>query len=125
MSEDDEVVGRDGDAPGSSQRLRPYEAEGGDADVFEVFVQWERGQPHEHAETVNAPDADMALTLAKRNVDLRSGPVDVWVAPRRAMRRAGSDDPALTPTTDRSYRTVRWFVDNRIDVDERFDVEGE
>jgi len=108
------TTGGEGDAGAPADHsIRPYEAEGGRADVYEVFVQWERGKPHEHAGTVNAPDVDMALTLAKRNVDLRAEPVDVWVAPRRSMRRAGPDDPALTPTTDRSYRSVRWFVENR------------
>jgi len=107
----------DGDAREGAERLRPYKAEGGRLDVYEVFVQWERGKPHEHAETVNASDADMALLLAKRNVDLRLEPVDIWVAPRRAMRRAGPDDPALTPTTDRDYRSVLWYVDNQIEVE--------
>lgn len=101
-----------------SERLTPYEAEGGRQDVYEVFVQWQRGRPHEHAETVNASDPDMALTLAKRNVDLRSEPVDIWVAPRRAMRRVSPDDPSLRPSTDRGYRETGWYAEHRIEVDE-------
>ena len=100
-----------------AERLTPYEAEGGHLDVYEVFVQWQRGKPHEHAETVNASDPDMALTLAKRNVDLRLNPVDIWVAPRRAMRRVSPDDPSLSPSTDRSYRETSWYAENRIEVE--------
>jgi len=100
------------------ERLTPYEAERGHQDVYEVFVQWQRGKPHEHAETVNASDPDMALTLAKRNIDLRSDPVDIWVAPRRAMRRVSPEDPSLRPSTDRSYRQTAWYAEHRIEVEE-------
>lgn len=80
---------------------------------YEVFVQWQRGEPHEHAETVTAPDPEMALTLAKRNVDVRSEPVDVWVAPQAAMRKTSADDTTLTPSTDRGYRNVQWYAEHR------------
>lgn len=99
------------------ERLVPYEAEHGRQDVYEVFVQWQRGKPHEHAETVNAPDPDMALMLAKRNIDLRSEPVDIWVAPRRAMRRIRPGDSTVVPSTDRSYRRTHWYAENNVEVE--------
>ena len=88
-------------------RLEPYE----------VFVQWRRGKPHEHAETITASDPDMALHLAKRNVDVRGEPVSIWVSPRAAMRTTTGDDTTLTPSTDRGYRSVQWYAEN--DVEER------
>lgn len=102
---------------GEGERLEPVEAEHGKQDVYEVFVQWQRGKPHEHAETINAPDPEMALLLAKRNIDLRSDPIDIWVAPRRTMRRTRPGDTAIVPTTDRSYRRTEWYAENRIEVD--------
>lgn len=77
---------------------------------FEVFVQWERGKPHTHEEVVNASDAEMAITLAKRNVDVRREPESIWVVPRSEVRATTSDDPTLTPSTERSYRNVEWYA---------------
>lgn len=82
-------------------------------EAYEVFVQWKRGKPHEHAETITASDPEMALTLAKRNVDLRSEPVSIWVSPQSAMARTASDEPSLVPSTDRAYRNVRWYAETR------------
>lgn len=82
---------------------------------YEVFVQWRRGKPHEHAETVNAPDPEMALLLAKRNVDVRSEPVNIWVAPRSEIRATDPEDTTLVPSTDRGYRTAQWYSEHRIE----------
>jgi phenylacetate-CoA oxygenase PaaH subunit len=79
-------------------------SEAGGEDRFDVFVQWRRGQPHEYAETVLAPDTEMALMLAKRNIDVRGDPLSVWVAPQAAMAKSAADDPKVRPGTDRSYR---------------------
>lgn len=76
---------------------------------YEVFVQWDRGKSHEHARTVTAADDEMALMMAKRNVDLRAEPLDIWVTPRSAITRTDPDDTTITPTTDRSYRHVTGY----------------
>ena len=76
---------------------------------YEVFVQWKRGRPHEHAETITASDNESALMLAKRNIDLRSDPIDLWVVPRAAITRIDPDDTSLTPSTDREYRRVTGY----------------
>lgn len=77
---------------------------------YEVFVQWRRGQPHQHAETINASDDDTALMLAKRNIDLRAEPIDLWVVPRAAITQIDPDDTSLTPATDREYRRVTGYA---------------
>lgn len=79
---------------------------------FEVFVQWNRGDAHVHAETVTASDAKMALHLAKRNVDVRRGPLDIWIVPRDAVTRTSDDDTTLSPSLDRDYRNVQWYAEN-------------
>lgn len=76
----------------------------GGEERFDVFVQWQRGKPHEYAETILAPDAEMALLHAKRNIDVRGDPLSIWVAPQNAMAKSAANDPALRPSTDRSYR---------------------
>lgn len=78
---------------------------------YYVFVQWDRGKPHEYAQTITAADDEMALMLAKRNVDLRSEPVDIWVAPRSSFtQESPGEDPSLTPSTDREYRNVTGYT---------------
>lgn len=81
-------------------------------DRFEVFIQWDSGESHVHAETVSAPDPEMALHLAKRNVDVRREPLDIWVVPRDSIVRTSDDDTTLTPSIDRSYRNVQWYAEN-------------
>lgn len=99
-------------------QLQPDPDERG-VEPYEVFVQWRRGQSHEHAETINAPTDDMALMLAKRNVDLRQEPLSIWVVPRSEIARSSAADPSLVPSTDRSYRRVEWYAENQVDVEER------
>lgn len=81
-----------------------------DEERYDVFVQWQRGKPHEYAETVNASDPEMAFLLARRNVDVRAEPVSIWVAPRSAMWQSDLDDTTLSPSTDRSYRSVARYA---------------
>lgn len=77
---------------------------------YEVFVRWKRGDPPQHARTITAPDDEMALLHAKRNIDLRSEPIEIWVAPRRAITKSDPDDETITPTTDREYRMVQGYA---------------
>ena len=52
---------------------------------WEVFVQPEPGAPHQHAGTVHADDAELALQNA-RDVFARRGPVtNLWVVPASAI----------------------------------------
>lgn len=79
---------------------------------FEIFVQWQRGDAHEHAVTVQASDAEMALTLAKRNVDVRSEPVSIWAAPRSELEKTTTADTTLVPSIDRDYRSIAWYAES-------------
>ena len=79
---------------------------------FEVFVQWQRGDAHTHAITVRASDTEMALTLAKRNIDVRREPVSIWAVPRDEIKRTTMDDTTLVPSTEREYRNISWYARN-------------
>lgn len=73
---------------------------------FDVYVQWDRGDPHQHEETIRASNEETALMLAKRNIDVRLEPVSLRVAARSATRTTRLDDPSIILHTDRSYRNV-------------------
>lgn len=85
-------------------------------EAYEVLVQWQRGEPHEHAETIDAPSDRMALMLAKRNVDMRQDPLSIWVVPRAAISRTVPEDPTLALGTDRSYRNIQWYAEHRVEA---------
>lgn len=102
--------------PDAAFQLNPDPSQDG-LEPYEVFVQWTRGQPHEHAETIDAPSDEMAVMLAKRNVDVRAEPLSIWVTPRRALTRSRPGDTTLVPETDRSYRSVQWYAEHQVDLD--------
>lgn len=82
---------------------------------FDVYVQWERGKPHQHEESIRASNKDTALMLAKRNVDVRLEPLSLRVAARSATKTTKLGDPSLTPGTDRTYRNVQGYPTKEID----------
>ena len=54
--------------------------------LWEVFVQKKTGEPHEHAGSVHAADAEMALQNARDVYARRGGVTSLWVAPSTAIR---------------------------------------
>ncbi len=74
-------------------------------DVWAVFVQGRHRDAHVHAGDVHAPDAEMALVLAKENYTRRDPCVNLWVV--RADQIHATTRPAaemFVPATDKSYR---------------------
>lgn len=118
MGNDESEPELDDRLPEAAFQLEPDPDEDG-MEPYEVFVQWERGEPHQHAETIDAPSDEMAVMLAKRNVDVRQEPLSIWTVPRRALTRTGADDRTLVPETDRSYRSVGWYAKHQVDVEKR------
>ena len=53
--------------------------------VFEVFRQERRGQPFEHAGSVEAPDADFAEAWAREQYGRRGESVALWLVPREEI----------------------------------------
>lgn len=111
------------DAEADALQLEPTPEKEG-VEPYEVLVQWKRGEPHEHAETIDAPSDRMALMFAKRNIDMRQEPLSIWVVPRGEVTRSQPDDPTLKPNTDRSYRNIQWYAEHEVDVVEQLDDES-
>lgn len=75
------------------------------ADVWAVFLQARRRDAHVYVGDVHAPDAEMALLLAKENYARRDPCVSLWVVPARDIRAtAGDVEEMFEPATDKSYR---------------------
>ncbi len=73
--------------------------------VYEVFHQQARGEPHVYVGSVHAPDAEMALVLAKEQYARRQACVNLWVVPAEAITASRYEDADMFERhTDKSYR---------------------
>lgn len=73
--------------------------------LFEVFHQQARGEPHVHVGSVHAPDAEMAILMAKEQYARRQACVNLWVVPAGAILATRYDDADIFDRgTDKSYR---------------------
>lgn len=80
--------------------------------LWEVFVQGEAPGAHEHAGSVHAPDARMAL-LNARDVYSRRGVVrSIWVVPANAITASapGDADSFFEPGNDKVYRHPQFYT---------------
>ena len=78
--------------------------------VWEVFQQDRRGEHHHHVGSVHAPDAEMALVLAKENFVRRGPCVNLWVVPSSAiLATAYADADLFRPTSDKTYREAAGY----------------
>ena len=74
-------------------------------DVWAVFVQGRRRDAHVYAGDVHAPDAEMALVLAKENYTRRDPCVSLWVVRADQIHATGPAAAEMfVPATDKSYR---------------------
>lgn len=72
---------------------------------WEVFQQERRGEHHRHVGTVHAPDADVAIVMAKESFARRGACVNLWVTPAASVFATDYADADLFEhTTDKSYR---------------------
>ncbi len=79
-------------------------------DVYEVFRRSGHKEPFEHAGAVIAPDADMALLMAKECFLRRREGQHLWVA-RRSDLHSFSDESLLEIAADKSYRFPEGYRD--------------
>src|ERR1041385_2389773 len=61
--------------------------------LWEVFTQPPGGEPHQHAGSVHAPDAEMALQNARDTYARRGEAVSIWVVPSSALKTRGAPWP--------------------------------
>lgn len=79
-------------------------------ETWEVFHQTKRGDPHEHVGAVHAPDAEMALQMARDQFARRLKCASLWVVRSRDIAKTDyQDDSFFVQTTDKSYRDPKAF----------------
>ncbi len=80
-------------------------------DLWEVFTQPKTGKPHEHAGSIHAPDAEMALQNARDVYSRRGEAVSIWVVPANAITASSPDDsgPLFDPAHDKVYRHPQFY----------------
>lgn len=79
--------------------------------VWEVFVQAKAGAPHQHAGSVHAADAEMALQNARDVYTRRREGVSLWVVPAAAITASSPEDagPFFDPADDKPYRHPSFY----------------
>ncbi|MDX2199185.1 MAG: hypothetical protein SF069_09470 [Phycisphaerae bacterium] len=81
----------------------------GDLKAYEVFIQIERGRPHTHAGSLEAPDDAMALYYAREHYGRDQACVQVWVVPRTALLRTDYEKDLVFRNTDQNYRFAKGY----------------
>jgi ring-1,2-phenylacetyl-CoA epoxidase subunit PaaB len=79
--------------------------------LWEVFTQTRKGEPHEHAGSLHAPDPEMALQNA-RDVYARRGAIaNIWVVPATAITASQQidTDSFFDPMDDKIYRHPQFY----------------
>jgi ring-1,2-phenylacetyl-CoA epoxidase subunit PaaB len=79
--------------------------------LWEVFTQGPGGAPHEHAGSLHAPDAELALQNARDVYGRRGGVVSLWVVPAQAITASSPSDagPFFDPADDKPYRHPQFY----------------
>jgi len=79
--------------------------------LWEVFTQKKSGAPHEHAGSVRAADAEMALTNARDVYSRRNEAVNIWVVPAEFITASTPEDmgPFFDPANDKIYRNPNFY----------------
>jgi phenylacetate-CoA oxygenase PaaH subunit len=81
-------------------------------DLWEVFLRSKQGLDHKHCGSLHAPDAAMALRMARDVYTRRSEGVSIWVVPSREITASDPDDrqSSSEPMGDKIFRHPT-FVD--------------
>ena len=79
--------------------------------LWEVFTQAKDGAPHEHAGSVHAADAELALQNARDVYARRGQVVSIWVVPSAAIVASSPDErgPFFDPADDKPYRHPQFY----------------
>jgi ring-1,2-phenylacetyl-CoA epoxidase subunit PaaB len=81
--------------------------------AYEVFVQFNQLEHHQHVGSLIASSPDMALQLARENFLRRDQAVNVWVVPKDAIYATPYEErDYFASEFDRSYRRVDGYSDN-------------
>jgi ring-1,2-phenylacetyl-CoA epoxidase subunit PaaB len=79
--------------------------------LWEVFVQPPKGEAHEHAGSLHAVSAEMALQNARDVYARRGEAVSIWVVPSESITASTPEDmgPFFDPGNDKPYRHPQFY----------------
>lgn len=79
--------------------------------LWEVFVRSRRGLSHQHAGSLHAPDATMALRNARDLYTRRQEGVSIWVVESARINASSPEekDPFFAPAADKAYRHPTFY----------------
>jgi len=79
--------------------------------LWEVFIRSKRGLSHNHAGSIHAADAAMALRNARDVFTRRMEGVSIWVVPSSEITASSPDekDPFFEPAADKAYRHPTFY----------------
>ena len=79
--------------------------------IWEVFIQPSPGQPHEHAGSLRAPDAEIALQNARDVFARRGKASSIWVVKSSDITSSRPDDSGsfFDPADDKIYRHSHFY----------------
>lgn len=74
-------------------------------------MQSAQGAPHEHAGSVHATDAELALTNARDVYARRGKVISIWVVPAGAITASSPEEqgPFFDPAADKIYRHPQFY----------------
>jgi ring-1,2-phenylacetyl-CoA epoxidase subunit PaaB len=96
---------------GYDEKDKPDTAQASQWPLWEVFTQEDGGAPHEHAGSVHAADAEMALQNARDVYGRRGKVVSMWVVPSNVITASQSEwaGPFFDPGADKVYRHPQFY----------------
>lgn len=86
--------------------------------TFEVFHQQKSGAHHIHVGSVHAPNAELAMVLAKETFGRRGQTVNLWIVRTSDVVAMNSADAEIFSTTpEKAYRDVAaYMVRNKVEA---------
>ena len=79
--------------------------------LWEVFIRSRNGLDHKHCGSVHAPDAKMALQMARDVYTRRNEGVSIWVVEANNITASSPSDigPLFEPSNSKVYRHPTFF----------------
>ena len=80
--------------------------------LWEVFVRSRAGLDHKHCGSLHAPDAPMAVTMAREVYTRRQEGVSIWVVRSEDIHASdpGDKDMYFDPMADKVYRHPTFYA---------------
>jgi ring-1,2-phenylacetyl-CoA epoxidase subunit PaaB len=80
--------------------------------LWEVFIRARNGLAHQHAGSIHAPDAELALQAARDTYTRRGEGLSIWVVPSAAITASdpGDKGPLFEPGTTKPYRHPTFYT---------------